>query len=426
MSPDKDRLIDASLDLAWSHWVGLGVRGTATPPDTAVDPEALLYFTAFLVEYDPRLREEVADWWSKYESHVSRSRLSALEARFGERAATQLDALMDALRSARRTSGKSRLDHLATPARSLLRMRCAFGANARAEVLLELLMRGSDPDEGLTVLALSSLGYSKRNIAFVVDDLVMAGLLVATTEGNRVRYRLADAEGLERVLHPLPPAAGRWEFRLPILTTFLELGDRLRGRDAVVQGIEARKTLDRVRTLLVAAGLDGPSTATIAETYWPELQRWLIESVAAEHADSTRGIKGMIEGEWVPPKQEPRRPERFSSAVLPRTSASAADDTELVCLDLVQVSTVHPANDWLWAVLSTAGLHTYSHTIGLNNREPWRFVTWAFGAPRTYVAQYAEPLPYERVARTYGKAAAERARPDRPAVQLLLTLQPST
>ncbi|HEX7839892.1 MAG TPA: hypothetical protein VF469_20590, partial [Kofleriaceae bacterium] len=88
--------------------------------------------------------------------------------------------------------------------------------------------------------------------------------------------------------------------------------------------------------------------------------------------------------------------------------------------DLVQVPTVDPPNDWAWGVLSTAATTTWSHTIGLNNHEPWKFATWASGERRTYSATYDDPLPHDGIAPLYGRIAASRARSDRPAVQLRL------
>ena len=420
MRGDKAPLIEASLNLAWSHWGALGVRAVAQPPSSAVDPEALLYLTACLVEHDPRLQDEVGDWWGQFARYISRPRMNALAGRFGEKVTGKLAGLEETLRSARPT-GKSRLDHLNTPARSLLRLRCAVGANARAEVLLELLTRRAHPEDGLTVLALSEVGYSKRNIAFVLADLVMAGILVSAREGNRVRFRLADPAGLERVLRPIPLTPGRWHLRLPVIATFIELAGRLRGRDAVVQGIEARKTLEASTPNLVACGIAGSGPNATAEAYWPALQRWLIDNVVADDTDLVHRIPSMLEGIWVGPDQDPERPERYSSAILPRGSASPQDDRELLCLDLVQVPTIQPPGDWAWAVLSTVATTTYAHTIGLNHRERWRFVTWELGEERTYAVEYAEPIPHDRISRTYGKAASSRARADHPAVQLRLT-----
>lgn len=412
-------LTKAALDLAWSHWSALGVRGIAVPPSTAVDPEALLYLTAVVAEHDPRLQAEVADWWHRYRHYLARGREKALAKLFAPSSTSKLLAL-EAAFTALPPTGKSQLDRLDTPARSLLRLRCAFGVNARAEVLLDLLTRDSKIDEGVTALALSNIGYSKRTIANVLDELLMAGILVSTAEGNRVRYRLADRASLAGMLGPLPASAGRWHLRLPILTSFVELADRLRGRDAVVQGIEARKKLEALKPLLAAAGIAMPAAVAIAETYWPELQRWLIETVIADDAAPRQRVPGMIDGAWVPPNAP--RARRAAGAVLPRVAAGeeGAGD-ELVCLDLVQVPTVQPANDWMWAVLSTAATSTYAHSAGLDQREPWHFVTRRAGEERTFAVEYAEPIAHEQIARFYGAEVAARARADRPAVQLRLT-----
>ena len=71
--------------------------------------------------------------------------------------------------------------------------------------------------------------------------------------------------------------------------------------------------------------------------------------------------------------------------------------------------------------LSEAGVYTWGHTIGLNLREPWRFVTWAFGTPRVYLVTYAEPLAPGDIADLYGTDAAGSARQDYKAVQLMLS-----
>lgn len=420
MRRDKSPFIEAALNLAWSHWGGLGVRGVARPPSTAVDPEALLYLTACLVEHDPRLQDEVGDWWKLFHRYISRPRMNALASRFGEKVTAKLTRLEATFQTATPT-GKSRLDHLSTPARSLLRLRCALGANARAEVLLEFLTRSAQPEDGLTALALSEVGYSKRNIALVLDDLRMAGILTSASEGNRVRYRLADPAGLERALRPLPLTPGRWHLRLPVIAAFVELADRLRDRDAIVQGIEARKTLSAAMPNIVSAGIASPGLNAIAETYWTELQRWLIDHVIADDSDAAHRLARMIAGVWVAPDQEPRRAERASGAVLPRIAANPRDDRELLCLDLVQVPTVEPTSESVWAALSTAATTTYAHTIGLNRHEPWRFSTWEFGDERIYAVDYVDPLPHDRISRVYGKTVASRARADFPAVQLRLT-----
>ena len=130
----------------------------------------------------------------------------------------------------------------------------------------------------------------------------------------------------------------------------------------------------------------------------------------------------MLPGEFVGPNQAVKtRPTRFASAVLPRLSANAEHDANMVCLDLVQVSFADNPYDWTWGVLSEAGVYTWGHTIGLNLRESWRFVTWAFGSPRVYTVEYAEPLDPSEIAALYGLDAANSARQDYKAVQLALS-----
>jgi hypothetical protein len=419
--PTKDVIIEASLDLAWSHWSGLGVRGTAEAPDTAVDPEALLYFTACLTEHDPRLRDEVGDWWKRFHRYISVPRLTRMAGKFDKTVVEKYQRLEQTFVALTATSGKAALDHLRTRARTLLRLRAVFGMNARAEVLLQLMASGSSGQGGATALELSEIGYSKRNVALVMQDLVAAGIVIGTSESNRLRYRLADPPALERVLSPVPTVVGAWHLRLPVLAGFVELAARLRGRDAMVQGVEAKKTLDRMKPKLAAAGIDAQIPPAWAETFWPTLQRWLVDHVVTSAVDSHHDLPGIVEGAWARVERAPRRPDRFGSAVLPRLTADPAVDREILCLDLVQVATVEPSTDWAWAVMSTAATNTYEHAIGMSRGDSWQFVTWTFGEPRAYSATYDKPIAHDRITRTYGKVAAERARSDFPAVQLRLT-----
>jgi hypothetical protein len=42
--------------------------------------------------------------------------------------------------------------------------------------------------------------------------------------------------------------------------------------------------------------------------------------------------------------------------------------------------------------ISELGRYSWGHTIGLDLGEVWRFVTWAYGAPRTYAVVYASTI----------------------------------
>jgi hypothetical protein len=134
-----------------------------------------------------------------------------------------------------------------------------------------------------------------------------------------------------------------------------------------------------------------------------------------------RALHGMVEGEWSRADEQPPTSSAPHSAVLPAQGAELARDTEVMCLDLVQVSTVSPAGDWAWAVLSEAAVDTYAHAAGLRRGERWFFVAGDERRGRAvHEARFAAPIARDQIAPRYGTEAASRARRDRPAMQLVL------
>ena len=184
--------------------------------------------------------------------------MNSLGRQFGSTVLAELQAYEA---RAKKSAGKSELAHLATPARSLLRLRCAFGANARAEIILELLDE-NEGGRGRTVLALSELGYSKRNVALVLDELVLAGVVTSNSEGNRARYRISNADAVRETFGPIPKS-GHWHVRLPIIAEFVKLALRIHNKDAMVQSVEAHKLYERLRPRLELLDLP-PLPMTIA------------------------------------------------------------------------------------------------------------------------------------------------------------------
>ncbi len=80
------------------------------------------------------------------------------------------------------TRGKARLDSALPRPRLRIRLRAAFGVNARADVLAALLVA---PKYGLSVADLARrTRFPKPNVAFAVDALVLTGLLEAQAVGN--------------------------------------------------------------------------------------------------------------------------------------------------------------------------------------------------------------------------------------------------
>jgi hypothetical protein len=134
-------------------------------------------------------------------------------------------------------------------------------------------------------------------------------------------------------------------------------------------------------------------------------------------------IDGQWSGYWLDPDRDDQptqlsRPGyRPTGAILRRVGEARRD--EFVCLDLVHVET---NGGFIWLPLSEAGRYTYAHSLGLLHNEKWKFAVWEGAAVHVYKAKYDDFLPPGEIASLYGAEAQRLARPDRPAVQLRLTL----
>lgn len=131
-------------------------------------------------------------------------------------------------------------------------------------------------------------------------------------------------------------------------------------------------------------------------------------------------IDGQWSGYWLDLGREPPAVpplSRPTGAILRRTGET--DPDEFVCLDLVLVDS---SRGFVWLPLSEAGRYTWAHSLGLLQGESWRLAVWAGNAVRVYEAAYADLLPPSQIGALYGAEAQDRARPDRPAVQLRLRL----
>ena len=191
----------ALLDRAWRQWIALGVDAVGEPDDGVVDPEALIALTSELGDTDARLRDVSTDWCVAYGRYVNGSRLKQVardlgtppEA-IGEYVATVVAAggpswpMATQPRPDYVRRGKARLDSARSLPLLRIRLRAAFGVNARADVLAALL---ATPRIGLSVADLARrTRFSKPNVAFAVEALVLAGLLEARTVGNERRLAL--------------------------------------------------------------------------------------------------------------------------------------------------------------------------------------------------------------------------------------------
>jgi len=134
-----------------------------------------------------------------------------------------------------------------------------FGVTARAEVLMIFLASRPSPEPWFAASDLEVTGYSKRNIAFVLEDLALCELLTARRMGNQLRYRLAERAHLGK----LAPAAAnamfeKWHLRFHVFARIMTLHRRHTGASRAVLSVEARKLIRETSRVLAELDISAP------------------------------------------------------------------------------------------------------------------------------------------------------------------------
>lgn len=281
-------LENALLNRAWIQWAAIGVEATVEHDDAVVDPEALIALTAEISEADLRLRDVSTDWCVAFGRYVSGSRLKRVVrelrtpvASIWEYAATVNEAGGPAWltttggRPEYRFRGKARLESASSRPRLLIRLRAAFGVNARADVLAALL----DADErGLTIAALARrTRFTKPTIASVVEALVLAGLIEPVRgTGDRHYARIPGRPILPglRAAIPQPDWASRFLVALELLRF-----ERREFQSPAVRLVEARRLAGSVMDIVVQEGMPRPALDETGPAFLRAYDRWIVEFI---------------------------------------------------------------------------------------------------------------------------------------------------
>ncbi|MFH0751805.1 MAG: winged helix-turn-helix domain-containing protein [Chloroflexota bacterium] len=288
MPRSTSSLESALLNRAWIQWIALGVDAVGERDDAVVDPEALIALTAELGDADARLRDVSTDWCLAYGRYVNGSRLKQVTRELrtppeaiGEYVATVAAGggpswpMATLPRPDYATRGKARLDSALARPRLRIRLRAAFGVNARADVLAALL---AAPQIGLSVADLArKTRFTKPNVAFAVDALVLAGLLEARAVGNERRVALTrDGEILPDLQPPI--AQPDWVTRFGVALEVLRFGER-DGMSPSVLAIEARRLVEGLRPRIMNEGLPQPSFDAFGDDFAGAFDRWVVQLV---------------------------------------------------------------------------------------------------------------------------------------------------
>ena len=278
----------ALVNRAWSQWIALGVDAVGEAEVSVVDPEALIAVTAELGDTDARLRDLSTDWCVAFGRYVNGSRLKQVagelktpHASIGEYIATVASAGGPTWPMATRprpnyaTRGKARLETAKPQARLRIRLRAAFGVNARADVLAALL---ASPHVGQSVADLARrTRFTKPNVASSVDALVLAGLVDAQMVGNERRVTLNTKGPILPGLRP-PVFQPDWVTRFGLSLALLRFVEQ----DAVsnsLRAIEGRRLVESMTHQMLSEGVPQPNLAAFGEAFAAAFDRWVVDVV---------------------------------------------------------------------------------------------------------------------------------------------------
>ena len=294
MKTIAQRLDDGLIDLAWSLWTELGVAGTFRKHENClISLEELVILTAVIADSDPRLREEALDWCSRYHHFVSISRLKTLVKKIGDPILEPFSIFASTLNTITQSnwpifsdviplkfipSGKSILPTLNAPALLQLRLRAFFGVGARADLFTYFL---TENKSDFTASDAVDIGYSKRGLAELLDNLVQSGFLVSTIIRNQRKYELVKNTQLKRVVGEPPESAPPWHQILEILILLRKDLHQSKENSVTTNVVIVRNDLERMKNLLVSVHLSPPPLESDPYQYWELFSKWLLDYVKA-------------------------------------------------------------------------------------------------------------------------------------------------
>ncbi len=286
----SETLDQCLLDLAWSLWTELGVAGVYRKHQQfLIAPEELILLTSVLGSRDPRLRDEAMDWCSRNHQWIAVSRLKTLAKAWENLVAEPFSlfaATLNALTKANwplfievsprpfKASGKSQLPNFENPALLLFRLRALFGVGARADVIAFFL---AQPKTDYAISDTTEIGYTKRNLADVLEGFALAKIFETFKARNQSRYRFRQHNSFVALLAPLPQFMPSWRHCLEVLLTLRACIQRVENKSEATRVIEIRNVLSALQPLLRRLKWKPPSLNADFQVYWKTFSEWIMD-----------------------------------------------------------------------------------------------------------------------------------------------------
>jgi hypothetical protein len=171
-------------------------------------------------------------------------------------------------------SRKSCLRPLESPALLNIRARSIFGTGARADLVTFFLthIKGDFSASDMT-----EIGYSKRNLAEILEELCLSGLFEKFALRNQQRYRLARNSHLIKALGPIPEYAPSWQLIFEILLLLRDCIKRTENSSESTRAVEIRNLLQTLKQNLQKLNLTPPPFQTNFHAYLNSVGAWLLE-----------------------------------------------------------------------------------------------------------------------------------------------------
>lgn len=288
------------MDLAWSFWSQLGVAGAYNKiQNILIFPEELIFLTSVLADKDPRLRDEALDWCSKYHRFVSVHRLKTLGKVFDDQTQEAFSIFSMTLNTHASTkwpifkkvsgrkvvlSGKSKLSNFESPPLLYLKMRALFGVGARADLLTYCLM---NEQKEYLISDLTEIGYSKRNLAEVMDDFVNAGIFSEIPVRNQKRYAFIKRAFFKELMGPLPLRYVSWQLFLEVFLALRYSIQRIENKSDSIKAIEIRNLLIKFEDKLQRLNLTPPPMQSDLSAYWRSFADWILKMTTFDVSSSS-------------------------------------------------------------------------------------------------------------------------------------------
>jgi hypothetical protein len=244
----REDFINALLNILWTQWTSLGIRGSLTKDSVVgvIDPEALLLISGSVARYDARLFDAVLEWLNINGRFVNVTRFNRMLTKDGFVGKKVLTAMMDTAftsehkgkwlrlnRQKKNENGsnemlffqktgqpipvlhnpdscfikygfvrerfyKRNIAGVFSPARTenlLLRLRAVFGLNARSEIVLYLLLNRRGSPGAIA----RDCYYFPATISKALAEMELSGLVISRIEGRHRYYEFKSQEMWRRM-----------------------------------------------------------------------------------------------------------------------------------------------------------------------------------------------------------------------------------